>query len=70
VEVRSGHLRWVIVDGGPGSARPGDTRQGSRAAMAVVAKACRPTTFATSGGTKATMYDCVGRAAAIVRRGR
>lgn len=62
MEVRSGHLRWVILDSGAGPGRPGDTRQGSRAAMAVAAKACRPTPFATSAGTKATMYDCRGRA--------
>ncbi len=72
-EVRSGHLRWVIVDQG-GGGLPGDTRAGSSVAMDAVAKACRaislPTsgTSATSTGTTAqTIYDCAGRAGAILR---
>ncbi len=45
-EVSSGSIRWVLAEqtGGSGfGARglPGDTRAGSKAAMAAVAKACR-----------------------------
>ncbi len=65
-EVRAGHLRWVLVDQGQGARVPGDTRSGSQAAMSVVAKVCRAVTFTTGGGTRVTMYDCLGRAAAIL----
>jgi hypothetical protein len=65
-EVRAGHLRWVVIDQGQGATLPGDTRTGSEAAMDVVAKVCRKVTFTTSGGTRVTMYDCYGRAAAIL----
>jgi hypothetical protein len=64
MEVRSGHLRWVIVDNRGGFQAPGDTRQGSQAAMDVVAKTCKAVKIKTSSGT-ITMYDCQGRAAAI-----
>jgi 4-amino-4-deoxy-L-arabinose transferase-like glycosyltransferase len=64
-EVRSGHLRWVIVDNQGGGLRgPGDTRQGSQAAMAIVAKTCKAVTIKSSSNT-IKMYDCQGRAAAI-----
>jgi len=65
-EVADGHLRWVIVDLSQGARLPGDTRTGSQAAMDVVAKVCRAVTFTTSSGTRATMYDCSGRADAIL----
>jgi hypothetical protein len=65
-EVRAGHLRWVLVDQGQGARLPGDTRTGSQAALSVVAKVCRAVTFTTSGGTRVTMYDCLGRGAAIL----
>ena len=64
-EVRSGHLRWVLADGGTSSRLPGDTRTGSQSAIADVEKACRAVTFTSSAG-KVTMYDCAGRAAAIL----
>jgi 4-amino-4-deoxy-L-arabinose transferase-like glycosyltransferase len=65
-EVRSGHLRWVIVDNSGGGLRgPGDTRQGSQAAMDVVAKTCKAVKIKSSSQTSITMYDCQGRAAAI-----
>jgi 4-amino-4-deoxy-L-arabinose transferase-like glycosyltransferase len=73
-EVRSGHLRWVIV-GQSGGGLPGDTRPGSRTAMDAVAKACRAiklsgTSAASTGsGTAQTIYDCAGRAGAILRAG-
>jgi 4-amino-4-deoxy-L-arabinose transferase-like glycosyltransferase len=66
MQVRLGHLRWVLVDGSQGFQAPGDARTGSQAAMDVVAKTCRAVTFTTSTGTKVTMYDCRGRAPAIL----
>jgi hypothetical protein len=68
MEVRSGHLRWVIVDNRGGFQAPGDTRQGSQAAMDVVAKTCKAVKIKTSSGT-ITMYDCQGRASAIQASG-
>ena len=65
-EVRAGHLRWVLADQGQGARLPGDARTGSEAAMSVVAKVCPAVTFTTGGGTRVTMYDCLGRAAAIL----
>ncbi len=65
-EVAAGRLRWVIVDGTQtGGGLPGDTRTGSQAAMSIVASTCRRVTLSTSGST-VTMYDCQGRAAAIL----
>jgi hypothetical protein len=65
-EVRAGRLRWVLVDQSQGASLPGDTRTGSEQAMSIVAKVCRAVTLTGSGGTRATMYDCSGRAAAIL----
>ena len=65
-EVRDGHLRWVIVDQSQGARLPGDTRTGSQAAMDDVANACRAVTLTTSSGSRTTMYDCSGRAAAVL----
>ena len=72
LEVRDGHLRWVIANSssGQGFRAPGDTRQGSQAAMAVVAKTCRAVTLSSSSGNNSTMYDCQGRAAAILKASR
>jgi hypothetical protein len=66
-EVAAGRLRWVIVDGTQigGGGLPGDTRTGSQTAMKTVASTCRKVTLSTSGST-ITMYDCQGRAAAIL----
>jgi hypothetical protein len=63
MEVREGRLRWVLIDDGASFQLPGDTRAGSERAFDVVAKACRSVTI--DGGVK--LYDCQGRAAAIVR---
>jgi 4-amino-4-deoxy-L-arabinose transferase-like glycosyltransferase len=60
-EVRAGHLRWIIT-GDSGFGAPGDTRTGSAAAFAVVEQRCKAVTL--TGGVK--MYDCLGRAAAIL----
>jgi 4-amino-4-deoxy-L-arabinose transferase-like glycosyltransferase len=68
-EVAAGRLRWVIVDNTQGGSLPGDTRTGSQAAMDVIAKTCRKVTLTTSGNT-VTMYDCQGRAAAILQAAR
>ena len=65
-EVAAGRLRWLIVDGTQGGGLPGDTRTGSRAAMDIVARTCRAVTLSTSG-TTTTLYDCQGRAAAILQ---
>ncbi|MBV8711797.1 MAG: hypothetical protein JOY56_08450 [Solirubrobacterales bacterium] len=65
-EVAAGRLRWVIVDNTQGAALPGDTRTGSQTAMDVVAKTCRKVTLST-GGSTVTMYDCMGRVAAILQ---
>lgn len=71
-EVRAGKIRWVLADqGGAQGGRPrlpGDTRAGSRAAMAAVARVCRAVTLPASSGAGAsgsaasTLYDCRGRA--------
>jgi 4-amino-4-deoxy-L-arabinose transferase-like glycosyltransferase len=63
--VAAGHLRWVIVEETQGGGLPGDTRTGSQTATNVVASTCRKITLSTSGST-VTMYDCQGRAAAIL----
>jgi 4-amino-4-deoxy-L-arabinose transferase-like glycosyltransferase len=68
-EVAAGRLRWVIVDNAQGGSLPGDTRTGSQAAMGVIAKTCRSVTLNASGNT-VTMYDCQGRAAAILQAAR
>jgi hypothetical protein len=64
-EISSGHLRWILSDSTQGRSLPGDTRTGSQTALAIVQRTCRTDTFTTSGGTKVTMYDCLGRASAI-----
>jgi 4-amino-4-deoxy-L-arabinose transferase-like glycosyltransferase len=69
-EVASGHLRWILADTGQSARLPGDTRTGSQQAMSIVSKTCRAVTFKTSTGTKVTMYDCQGRAAAILAAAR
>jgi 4-amino-4-deoxy-L-arabinose transferase-like glycosyltransferase len=55
-KVRSGSIRWVLGEqtqrSGPGL--PGDTRAGSKAAMAAVAKACRKVTLSSGTGTTRT----------------
>jgi hypothetical protein len=73
--VAAGRIRWVLANQGRTGAGglPGDTRTGSRTAMAAVAKACRGVTLASSstanrtGGAGAiTLYDCQGRAAGLM----
>jgi hypothetical protein len=65
-EVRAGHLRWILAEGQSQFRLSGDTRTGSQSALAIVEKTCPAVTFTTSNGTKVTMYDCQGRASAIL----
>ncbi len=67
--VSSGAIRWTIVEGAGaqsgGRGLPGDTRAGSKAAMAAVAKACKRVTLATneaSGGEAAAASGVAGAA--------
>ena len=68
------------VAGLGGGGLPGDTRAGSKAAMAAVAKACKAVTLPASTSTKTsnasgtssissatTLYDCQDRSAALLR---
>ena len=66
MEVRAGHLRWVLTDAGGVPRAQGDQRAGSQAAMSVVAKACRAVKVGVSGAAKLTVYDCQGRAREIL----
>ncbi len=65
-EVHSGRLRWVLADAGTNARLPGDTRTGSQTAISIVEKSCKNVTFTTQTGSKVTMYDCAGRAGAIL----
>ncbi len=79
-EVRAGHIRWVVAEAGGaqgGPRLPGDTRTGSKTAMAAVAKVCTAVTLSTSTSTSSgkgtagtssegSLYDCRGRAAALL----
>jgi 4-amino-4-deoxy-L-arabinose transferase-like glycosyltransferase len=64
-EVRSGHLRWIVVDGTQAGDLPGDTRTGSQTAFDAVARACRAVDLSPGNGT-VSLYDCAGRSAAIL----
>jgi 4-amino-4-deoxy-L-arabinose transferase-like glycosyltransferase len=61
MEVRAGRLRWILSDGTGGFGAPGDSRAGSRAAIAAATKVCRRVTVSS----QVTMYDCRGKAAAL-----
>jgi 4-amino-4-deoxy-L-arabinose transferase-like glycosyltransferase len=72
-EVHSGTIRWVLAEGNAGRPGiPGDTRVGAKPAMSAVASACRsvpPPAAAgssTRGSASSTLYDCQGRAAALM----
>jgi hypothetical protein len=66
MEVRDGRLRWILSGGGQGGGLPGDTRQGSAAAFAVVAKACTAVQLSSASSSGGTLYDCQGKASAIL----
>jgi hypothetical protein len=63
-EVSSGHLRWIMASSFGGGA-PGDTRTGSATALSIVEKVCTPVTV-DANGIKVTVYDCQGKAGAIL----
>ena len=67
MEVRNGKLRWLVDDGtgGFGGGFGGDSRQGSRAALAIAEQVGRKVTV-TANGTSVTMYDLQGKASAIL----
>ena len=67
-EVAAGHLRWIVGDQTGGGRLPGDTRTGSQSAFSAAAKACKAVTV-SSTGDGASMYDCAGRGAAILKAG-
>ncbi len=80
--VRDGKIRWVLDEqsSGFGSNTPGETRVGSKPAMAAVGKACQAVTLSTSTSTtdttgtsttagSGTLYDCQGDAAALAALG-
>jgi 4-amino-4-deoxy-L-arabinose transferase-like glycosyltransferase len=76
-EVRAGKLRWILADAAGRGGLPGDTRTGSQSAISLVERVCRAvqiprTSGATAGtsSTTATMYDCAGRANAILGAAR
>ena len=82
-EVSTGKLRWVVGEqsatgGGSAGRLPGDTRTGSKTAIAAVEVACRKVTLPTSTSTTSgaasasassssasALYDCQGRASAL-----
>jgi len=69
-EVRDGKIRWVLAEeGGASGGGPhlaGDTRVGSKVAMAAVAKECKAVTISTTSESSGKLYDCEGRAAALL----
>ena len=66
-EVQSGRLRWVLADVGANARLPGDTRTGSQSAIDIVEKSCKSVTLTTTNGSNVSMYDCAGRAGAILK---
>ncbi|MEA2472264.1 MAG: hypothetical protein QOE06_179 [Thermoleophilaceae bacterium] len=68
--VQSGKIRWVLTGGQMGGLR-GDTRVGARSVMASVANVCtsvpsaRYTSSSTGSSGSGTLYDCLGKAAAL-----
>jgi 4-amino-4-deoxy-L-arabinose transferase-like glycosyltransferase len=68
MEVRNGKLRWLVADsqgGFGGGGFGGDSRQGSRAALAIAEQVGKKVTV-TANGTTVTMYDLQGKASAIL----
>ena len=69
MEVRDGRLRWLLDEGTQTSLLPGDTRTGSAAAISAAESVGRKVKF-TADGTKVTIFDLQGRAAAILAAAR
>ncbi len=65
-QVASGHLRWIVISDGGAFQLPGDTRSGSEAAMDAAAKVCKAVNLSSAAGSGSKIYDCQGRASAIV----
>ncbi len=65
-EIRGGHVRWILADQSQGPRLPGDTREGSQAAIGVVEKVCPAVSVTTSSGSQVKMYDCQGQASKIL----
>jgi 4-amino-4-deoxy-L-arabinose transferase-like glycosyltransferase len=65
MEVRNGHLRWILAGGNQRFGAPSDGRQGSTSAIAIAEKVGKKVTF-TSNGTQVTMYDLQGKASDIL----
>jgi 4-amino-4-deoxy-L-arabinose transferase-like glycosyltransferase len=81
-EIAVGKIRWVLGEGsgnGGGFARvAGDTRTGSRTAMTAVAQVCKAVSLGSSAASGSasgrassatTLYDCSGRASALLHAG-
>ncbi len=80
-EVRSGAIRWVLVEqsgfgaagGRGGGALPGDTRAGSKAAMSAAAKVCKRVSLGTGTSTTtagtASLFSSEGTAGAAASEG-
>jgi len=68
-EVRAHKISWVLGEesnAGFGGGLPGDTRTGSKTAMAAVASSCtKVSTSSASSSATGTLYDCRGRAAEL-----
>ena len=67
--IRDGRIRWVLTGGsGPGGP-PGaaDNRVGSRTVMSLVQSSCRKAPLSTTSGG---LYDCSGRASALLAAAR
>jgi hypothetical protein len=56
--IETGHIRWVLTDGGSGGMAQ-DGRVGSSAVMAAVAKVCTPVSSVPG------LYDCSSSVAAL-----
>lgn len=75
MEVRLGHVRWVLSEGSDLTSPrlPGDNRTGANTALAAVRHSCARVGLSPSGGgvgSEETLYDCSGHAEALQRAGR
>ena len=64
-EIRSGNIRWVLVDG-TGSGGLQDGRTGSSQVIAAVAQTCTKVSYSSSSSSGGTLYDCQGKADALL----
>ncbi|MBV9047726.1 MAG: hypothetical protein JOY58_05635, partial [Solirubrobacterales bacterium] len=69
-QVASGHLRWIVISDGGGLQLPGDTRSGSEDAMDAAANVCKAVNLSSSVNSGSKIYDCQGRASAILAAAR